>query len=287
MKKSLFLVFITILMFCACSSPAENNVSFPDGLEHISDTMEVHFIDVGQADCSLLLLPTGQTMLIDAGNNDDASIIRPYFDKLGIKKIDYVIGTHPHEDHIGALDYVIKRYEIGKVFMPDAANDTKSYRDLTKALSNKGIESVITAAPMVLYDDGTLKMEVVAPVKVYEDLNNTSIVLRITYKNASFLFTGDAEEESEKDITADVASDVLSVGHHGSSTSTSDRFLKRVDPMYAVISCGEGNDYGHPHYETLEKLKNDDITTYRTDIDGTLICTTKGNKGDYVWTTEK
>ncbi len=290
MKKSLLLILAAILMLCACSaptSPTENEQSFPDGLEHITDTLEVHFIDVGQADCQLVFLPTGQVMMIDAGNNDDASIIRPYFDKLGIQKIDYLVGTHPHEDHIGALDYVIKRYEIGNVFMPDATNDTKSYRDVEKALSNKGIEAVITAAPMVLYDDGILKMEVVAPVKHYEDLNNMSIVIRLTYKDASFLFTADAEAESENDITADVSADVLSVGHHGSSTSTSDSFLSRVDPMYAVISCGEGNDYGHPHYETLEKLENDDVTIYRTDIDGTLICTTKGEKGDYVWTAKK
>lgn len=283
MKKAICLLLVTIFSLCGCTSPSEPDVPTSIAREHITDTMEVHFLDVGQADCQLIVLPTGQTMVIDVGNNDDADLICYYLDSLGIEKIDYLVGTHPHEDHIGALDVLINNYDIGNVYMPDARADTRTYRDVIEALSANSIEPVITSAGAVLYDDGLLKFEAVAPVKKYDDLNNASIVIRLTYKDASFLFTGDAEEESENDIKGDISADVLSVGHHGSSTSTSDRFLSRVDPMYAVISCGIGNDYGHPHYETIDKLENDDITIYRTDRDGTLICTTKGAKGDYSW----
>lgn len=283
MKKVLCLLLILTLFVCGCSAPTDEPVQ----IEYITDTMEVHFVDVGQADCNLILLPTGQTMLIDAGNNDDADFICNYLDNLGIEKIDYLIGTHPHEDHIGSLDVVINNYEIGNVYMPDSEADTKTYRDVVATLEYNQIDPVLTSAGLVFYDDGIIKAEAVAPVKAYEDINNSSIVVRLTYKDASFLFTGDAEAESEKDITADISADVLSVGHHGSSTSTCDDFLMRVDPMYAIISCGKGNDYGHPHYEVLEKLEEEDITIYRTDHDGTLICTTKGEKGDYLWNTVK
>lgn len=285
MKKLLIIltVIFILISFSACDMLDVYNLPLNPTFEHTTDELSVHFLDVGQADCQLILLPNGQTMLIDAGNNGDDTFICNYLDNLGIDKIDYLIGTHPHEDHIGAMDVVINNYDIGSVYMPDATADTKSFRDVKEAISTKNLSLTVTCAGMVLYDDGILKMETVAPVNYYDDLNSMSIVLRLTYKDASFLFTGDAEEESEDDISSDIEADVLSVGHHGSSTSTSDYFLQRVDPMYAVISCGEDNDYGHPHYETLQKLSDDDVTVYRTDTMGTIICTTKGEKGDYKW----
>lgn len=168
--------------------------------------------------------------------------------------------------------------------MPDAEAGSASYRDVVTAIENAGLETIYTQSNMIIYSDDTLTIQTVAPVYDYDnDLNNQSIVLRVTYKESSFLFTGDAEEKSENDITLEIGADVLSVGHHGSSTSTSDSFLKRVDPMFAVISCGKNNEYGHPHAETLEKLTNDDVTVYRTDTMGTIICRTKGAKGDYTW----
>ncbi len=255
---------------------------------HVKDELSVHFLDVGQADCQIVLLPTGQTMVIDAGNNDDADLICNYLDRIGIKEIDYLIGTHPHEDHIGSLDAVIKNFDVKQVYMPDAEADSQTYRDVIKAIEDAGLSITYTKSNMLIYSDDTLSIQTVAPVYDYEDdLNNQSIVLRVTYKEASFLFTGDAEEKSENHITLDIGADVLSVGHHGSSTSTSDSFLKRVDPMFAIISCGKNNEYGHPHTETIEKLTNDDVTIYRTDTMGTIICRTKGVKGDYTWETIK
>lgn len=288
--KKLFCILISVIMslsLCACDMLTAHIPSAPTG-EYTADELTVHFLDVGQADCQIITLPNGQIMMIDAGNNDDSELICDYLDNLGVKRIDYLIGTHPHEDHIGSLDSVITNYEIGECYMPDAEAGTKTFRDVQKALSDKKLGVTITEAGTVIYDDGVVKAVAVAPVKSYSDLNNASIVIRLTYNKSSFLFTGDAEEKSEKDITADVSADVLAVGHHGSSTSTSDSFLSRVDPMYAVISCGKNNDYGHPHTETLEKLENDDVTLYRTDTMGTIICATRGNgPTDYTWSAQK
>ncbi len=281
------LIILLVALLCSCSLYIPQQEPLHSNTAHVADALTVHFLDVGQADCQVITLPTGEVMMIDFGNNDDGSFICNYLDNLGINVIDYLVATHPHEDHIGSMDTVINNYEIKNVYMPDAEADTKSYRDVQKALSNEQIGATIIYGGTVIYSDETLKIEALAPMYYYDDLNNMSIVIRLTYKEASFLFTGDAEEESENDITGDVSADVLSVGHHGSSTSTSDRFLKKVDPMFAVISCGKDNDYGHPHRETLEKLENDDVTIYRTDTMGTLVCTTKGEKGDYKWEMSK
>ncbi len=284
MKKKrnfiVFLIIIVISVFRLLTAPPSDETTFI----HEEGMLSVHFLDVGQAACQIILLPDNKVMMIDAGNNDDDGLICDYLDSLGIEKIDYLIGTHPHEDHIGSMDTVINNYEIGSVYMPDVEADTQTFRDVQKALSKKSIGVTLTDAGEVIHDNGIWKAEAVAPVGHYTDLNNMSIVLRLTYKDASFLFTGDAEEESEDDITLEISADVLSVGHHGSSTSTSDYFLERVDPVYAVISCGEGNDYGHPHWETIDKLSDNDIITYRTDKMGTVICTTHGNGiSDYYW----
>lgn len=287
-SKSFISLVLALLTGFLASYFTQNSSPLTSSVPHTADTLSVHFVDVGQADCQIILLPTGQTMMIDAGNNDDSTLILNYLDSLGIEKIDYLVGTHPHEDHIGSMDAVINNYEIGSVYMPDATADSKSYSDVIAAIESNNLPLTVTSSGMTIYQDDTLSIAAVAPVRKYNDLNNTSIVIRITYKDSSFLFTGDAEEKSENDIISDISADVLSVGHHGSSTSTTDRFLERIDPMYAVISCGENNDYGHPHWETIEKLENDDVTIYRTDKNGTIICTTAGNgPADYNWELEK
>ncbi|MBR5535282.1 MAG: MBL fold metallo-hydrolase [Clostridia bacterium] len=278
MKKLISTLLVLLISFILAVITYEPAPS-PD-----KDTLAVHFLDVGQANCQVILLPDNKVMMIDAGNNDDSALICNYLDSLGISTIDYLIGTHPHEDHIGSMDTVINNYSIGSVYIPDAQADTQSYRDFQKAMSRKSLGATLTSAGTVICENEMYKAVAVAPVYKYDDLNNMSIVIRLTYKDASFLFTGDAEEESENDITDDISADVLCVPHHGSSTSLSDYFLNRVDPMYAVISCGKNNDYGHPHWETMEKLENDDIVTYRTDTMGTVICTTLGNgANDYYW----
>jgi competence protein ComEC len=241
--------------------------------------LKIHYIDVGQAD-SILIQQGSQNMLIDAGNNDDSDLVISYLRKQGIKKLDYIIGTHPHEDHIGGMDYVINNLEIGKVFMPKKTADTRTYKDVIKAIKAKNLK-ITVPKPGNSYDLGEAEWTILAPEfgKEYKDTNNYSIVLRMTFGSKSFLFTGDAEDIAEEEILMKgytVKSDVLKAGHHGSHSSTTNAFLKAVSPEYAVISCGKDNDYGHPHRETRDKLNGMGIKTFRTDECGTIVCTSDG-----------
>lgn len=242
--------------------------------------LQVHFIDVGQADCSLLKLPDGQTMLIDGGNNEDGSFIIQYLKKSGVKKIDFLVGTHPHEDHIGGLDTVMETFPVGKVILPNATHTTKSFRDVLKTIKSKKIPVVKATAGKTLVESPNLRVQLIAPVnKEYENLNNYSAVFKVTYGKNAFLFQGDAEAISENEILAtgiDLKADVLKIGHHGSSSSTTLKYLDKVQPNFAVISVGSGNDYHHPHEKTLTRLKKAGAKIFRTDRDGTLIFSSDG-----------
>lgn len=241
--------------------------------------LKVHFINVGQAD-SILIQQGSSSMLIDAGNNGDSETVKNYITNQGITKLDYVIGTHPHEDHIGGLDYVINSFQIGNIYMPKATSTTKTFTDVVSAIKNKGMQ-ITTPVPGDSFKLGQADCKILAPnSSSYEDLNNFSIVIKVTFGNNTFMFDGDAEKVSETEMLNkgfDLKADVLKVGHHGSSSSTSDEFLKKVNPKYAVISCGVNNDYGHPHKETMKRLKDSGINVYRTDESGTIICTSDGN----------
>lgn len=219
-------------------------------------------------------------MLIDAGNNADSNLIVSYLKSLGISKIDIAVGTHPHEDHIGSLDTVINTFDIGKTYMPKVSNTTKTFEDVLTAIKNKGLK-VTTATAGVSLDLGEgVKAEMLAPNSSdYEDLNDWSAVIKLSFGNTSFLFTGDAETVSEQEMLAknyDIKADVLKVGHHGSSSSTSPAFLKAVSPKYAVISVGKNNNYGHPDSIILNRLKTFEVEIYRTDESGTIIATSDG-----------
>lgn len=262
------------------------SVSAPRQSSKLSELLTVRFIDVGQADSELISLPDGQIMMIDAGNNGDAEMLVKYIQNLGISKIDYLIGTHPHEDHIGSLDAVIDNFEIGKLYLPRATTNTKTFESVLDAAARKNLTIDTAKSGVNIYSDPETSIDIIAPVGTgYSSLNNYSAVVMLRWRDSSFLFTGDAEEESENEITADVSCDVLKVGHHGSSTSSSTGFLRRVNPSFAVISCGEGNSYGHPHEETLEKLESLGVKLYRTDLNGTVTCRTDGTK--YYWECEK
>lgn len=244
-----------------------------------TEELSVHFIDVGQGDCVLALMPGGKTMLIDGGNRGDGESIVDYITAAGVEKIDYVIGTHPHEDHIGGLDDVIRNFEIGEIYMPRVSTNTKVFEDLLAVIDDNGNKINVAATGKSLFGYGSVRAECLAPnaESEYRDLNDYSAVIKLTFGGVSFLFTGDAEEISEKEMLGDsegLKADVLKVGHHGSESSTSAEFLEAVAPTYAVISCGKDNKYGHPSEETLEKLS--DIRLYRTDLDGTVIFTTDG-----------
>jgi len=246
-------------------------IEVPDG------EMEVHFIDVGQADCALLA-SGGHFMLIDGGNNDDGEHIVTYLQNAGVKKLDLVVGTHPHEDHIGSLDAAIEAFDIGAVYMPDVSADTETYRDVLDAVEGKGLQ-VQHPVPGDVLDFNGLPVEIFGPVKEYSNLNNHSIVLRVSVGETAFLFTGDVEIEGEYDILEqgfDISADVLKVSHHGSSGSSVEEFLAYTDADYAVISVGEGNIYDHPEAVTLKRLQNYGMEIYRTDEQGTIVCDTDG-----------
>jgi len=240
--------------------------------------LKVHFIDVGQAD-SILIQNNEKTMLIDAGNNADSDDVVTYIKSQNIEKLDYVVGTHPHEDHIGGLDAVIESFDIGVIYMPKATSTTKTFEDVLHAIAKKSMK-VTTPIPGTTVNFGEASFTILAPNSDnYKETNNYSIVIKLEHGNNSFLFTGDAEDVSEKEMIErgyDLTADVLKVGHHGSSSSTTQEFLTKVNPKYAVICVGKDNKYGHPHRETMELLNKKSIKIYRTDESGTIIAVSDG-----------
>ena len=237
----------------------------------------IHYLDVGQGDSIFIELPQNKSMLIDASTGAYGEGIADYIEDKGYSKIDYLVATHPHADHIGGMEDVVEEFEIGEIYMPKASTTTKTYKNLLTAIKKKGNKINTAKAGVSIYSGSGINIQILAPNSTsYEDLNNYSVVIKLTYGKKSFLFMGDAEMLSEDEITADVSADILKVGHHGSSTSTSEDFINRVNPEYAVISCGKDNSYGHPHKETMATLKKYDVEVLRTDTMGTIIATTDG-----------
>lgn len=273
MKKKYTVILTIIFMVLAGAFELfQGTVAITPG-----DDLKVHFLDVGQGDSIFIELPTNETIIIDASVKDASDKIINYLKEENVSKIDYVFATHPHSDHIGGMSAVINAFDIGQIYMPKAVTTTKTYENLLLTIKNKNLKIKTAKASDTIIDTDDLKLVVLAPNQdSYESLNNYSIVLKLTYKEKSFLFTGDAETLSEKEITGDVKADVLKVGHHGSRTSTSQAFLNKVSPSYAVISVGLNNDYKHPHQEVLDRLEKKNIKIYRTDQNGDIIFTTDG-----------
>lgn len=240
----------------------------------------VHFIDVGQGDSILIQFPGGENMLIDAGDNDKGQIVVDYLQGQGVQRIDHLVGTHPHADHIGGLDDVIKEFDIGDVYMPKVSHTSKTYMDVLEAVDEKGLTINAASAGMSI-PSKEANIDILAPDSELEskNLNDYSIVIRLVYGETKFLFQGDAEKKTEEELLlsgANVKADVLKLGHHGSSTSNIEEYIKAVDPDYAVAPLGEDNKYGHPHKEVVELLDNMGIVFYRTDKDGTVIVVSDG-----------
>lgn len=248
-------------------------------LEELKGNVTVHFIDVGQGASQLIVGPLGKTMLIDAGNNDKEELIVAYLKKQKINKIDILIGTHPDADHIGGMDAVIDNYEIGKIYMPKVQANTKTFADVLLAVQEKGLKVTTAKAGITLDWESNVKINMIAPINQYDDTNEMSAVIHLSYGSTSFLFTGDAEAGSEKDMissNANLRADVMMIGHHGSNSSTTQAFLNAVQPTYAVIQVGKDNKYGHPTSEVLQRLNVKKIKVYRNDEQGNIIFTTNG-----------
>ena len=245
-----------------------------------SNDVKVHFIDAGQGDSIFIELDGTKTMLIDAGTAESGDDIVGYIDNLGYNTIDYLVATHPHADHIGGMTDVFESFEIKSVYMPDAVTDTKTFERFLDAIEKESCVVNEARAGMSIFSDGNLKADILSPVsEKYKDLNNYSVVVKLTHGNVKYLFTGDSEKEVEKQIlNDDISAHVLKAGHHGSSTSSGEEFVRKVNPEVAVISCGKDNDYGHPHRETIQTFDKLGIKMLRTDEEGSIVIASDGNE---------
>ncbi|MEZ4358187.1 MAG: ComEC/Rec2 family competence protein [Eubacteriales bacterium] len=252
------------------------------------DELLVETVDVGQGDCIIIKAPDGSVIMVDAGEKSAIYNIVETFKKYNIGKIDLLIATHPHSDHIGGMQYFVESYPIDTIVMPKSDHSTNTYANLLKSIKDNDLK-ITEAKPGLNYQFGDVSIDILGPVSnEYDDLNNMSVVFKLTYGDTSFLFMGDAEEESEEDILnsgADLSADVLKAGHHGSSTSTSQEFLDAVSPSIVLVSCGVDNEYGHPHEEFLNRVSQKGCTLLRTDLNGNI--TLYSNGVDITTETEK
>lgn len=249
------------------------DTSKPEGM------LEVHYIDVGQGDATLIKCGS-HAMLIDGGNNNKGTTVQLYLKKQGVESLDYVIGTHPDADHIGGLDVIVYKYNCDTVIMPDYEKDTKTYQELVDVIHDKNMKITY---PVVgeQYALGEAKFTIIAPNSnsYGGNANDYSVAILLEYGKNRFLFTGDAEEASEAEMLTngiDISADVYKVAHHGSRSASTQEFLNAVHPKYAVISCGEGNSYGHPHAEVLNRLRSMGVEVFRTDEQGSIIASSDG-----------
>ena len=239
------------------------------------NTLDITYLDVGQAD-SILIQNEGHNMLIDAGNNEDGPLLVQYFKEQNITKFDYLITTHPHEDHIGGMDDIINNFDIEKIYMPDITTTTKTFLDVLEAIEKKNMTYDVPNINQNFTLGNTL-FQVIYTGNDKKNLNNSSIILKATFKNTSYLFTGDATSEVEKKIlNKDIQATVLKVGHHGSKYSTTTDFLNKVNPKYAIISVGKNNSYNHPNQVTINKLEKKNIEIHRTDQEGSIFLKSDG-----------
>lgn len=262
------------------SSPVPLRSDGADIAPAAGGALTAYIIDVGQGDSILLTSPNGKTMLIDAGESDSFEAIDSLLKSKEISKLDVVVATHPHSDHIGGMAKVIKAYEIGAFYISPKAHTTKTYEKMLDALEEKSVPTypAYGGADCYIKWDDDVTVRILSPIKdeKYNDLNDYSVMLCCTYANTGIMLTGDAETHAESLALSKLPlglfnATAIKMGHHGSSTSSSEAFIKAVSPDIALISVGEGNDYGHPHKDALDLLAKLDIPYYRTDEHGTII----------------
>lgn len=253
-----------------------------DGVKRAESDFAVYFLDSGQSDCTIVICDN-EVLMIDSGTVNQVYNIRTNLFTLDIDKIDYLLITHQHDDHMGGASQIIKNYDVTNILMPKLSEtnavNSLTYNDLiTSIAENNVIPKAISYGDTFML--GSAFVEILSPMKQYENLNNMSAVVKITYGNTAFLFMGDCEKEVEKNllrVSADLSANVLKVSHHGSKTSSTNKFLAAVNPEYAVISCGSDNSYGHPSGDTLKKFEEIAIIPYISSINGHIIVTSDGN----------
>jgi len=273
LKKILSYIIIILLVFVY--------VSMKDGLGEgpVEGSLEIHYIDVGQGD-SALIKTNNHYMLIDGGKRSSREVVLKHLENEGVSRLDYIIGTHPHEDHIGGLAHVIEHVEVGEIIMPDVTTTTKTFENLLDTIASKGL-NITKAVSGHKYRLDEAEFLILAPNSdSYSNLNNYSVAIKLQFGKTSFLFTGDAEALSEREMVenykAILKADVLKLGHHGSNTSTTEEFLSAVNPDYAVISVGKNNLYNHPDQDVLDMVEKRGIDIFRTDQNGTIIAESDG-----------
>lgn len=282
-RKQIYALIIILLLIMYIYLEKNMDTSFiQNNIVDFDETgnLEIYFLDVGQGDSSLII-DGDMVMLVDGGEKEEAEFIIGFLKKLGIEKIDYMVATHPHSDHIGSLAEIINYFPVDNIILPEITHTSKTYENLILSISENNVNAIFPD----VYDTFTLdnaSFTILGPEpNRHDDLNDNSIVFKLDYGNSSFMFTGDAEKAEEEDILSlntNLGSDVLKVGHHGSNTSTSKEFLDRVNPSIAIISCGKDNSYGHPNEEIMNLLSERNINIFRTDTDGTIKVISDGEK---------
>lgn len=284
-KRNFFEILIILLAFLIINNQDKiknlfnqnNNQNQNDYINTNNNLLKVHYLDVGQGDSIFIELPNNETMLIDAAESYQSENIINYLKNLNYQKIDYVIGTHPHTDHIGGLKDIINTFEIGKIYMPKVVSTTKTYESLLMAIKDKNLKINTAKAGTSIIDTDALKINILAPNNsIYTELNNYSVVTKITYGTTKFLFMGDAEKLSENEIKENVTADVIKIGHHGSNTSSSIDFIKKVNAKYGIISVGLNNKYNLPKEETITNWENSGTKIYLTSTNGTIRASSDG-----------
>ena len=274
-------IIVALLGFLYSQGYLDGLLNAEDPVVPVEGQAEFHFIDVGQGDAALIRTADGN-VLIDAGTNAAEDDLIAYLKAEGVTKLAYAVFTHPHEDHIGGADAVLEYCQVENVILPEKTATTVVYNRMMDAIEAEGA-NVIIAVPEATYTVGDLKLTILGPVgSDYKDMNNDSVVLRADFGESSVLYTGDAEDVSEEEMLAryrlngKLDCDLLKVGHHGSDSSSTEAFLRAVSPELAVISCGEGNDYGHPKQVILDRLDALNVTYWRTDLLGSVVVVSDG-----------